>query len=118
MMKEAGFNIVRVAEFSWVLFEPEEGKYQFDWLDRWLKLAKKYDVKAISRHADGDHAGVAGEKISGSAGAEGHRRGPCGAVGDTIAFPTRTIAAWPRGSFARWRALCRQSVGRRLADRQ
>ena len=47
MMKEAGFNIVRVAEFSWILFEPEEGKYEFDWLDRWLKLAEKYDIKVI-----------------------------------------------------------------------
>src|SRR3954470_22932918 len=41
MMQAAGFNIVRVGEFSWVLFEPEEGKYDFGWLDRWLALAKK-----------------------------------------------------------------------------
>ena len=47
MMKEAGFNIVRVAEFSWVLFEPEEGKFDFTWLDRWLELANKYDIKVI-----------------------------------------------------------------------
>jgi beta-galactosidase len=47
MMKDAGFNIVRVAEFSWVLFEPEEGRYEFEWLDRWLKLAAKYDMKVI-----------------------------------------------------------------------
>ena len=47
MMQDAGFNIVRVAEFSWVLFEPEEGKYDFDWLDRWLALAKKHNVRAI-----------------------------------------------------------------------
>ena len=47
MMNEAGFNVVRVAEFSWVLFEPEEGKYEFDWLDRWLKLADKHDIKVI-----------------------------------------------------------------------
>src|SRR5687767_78949 len=42
MMKDAGFNVVRVAEFSWVLFEPKEGKYEFEWLDRWLQLADKY----------------------------------------------------------------------------
>src|SRR4029079_1686128 len=47
MMQEAGFNIVRVGEFSWVLFEPEEGKYDFAWLDRWLALAKKHNVRAI-----------------------------------------------------------------------
>jgi beta-galactosidase len=47
LMKEAGFNVVRVAEFSWVLFEPSEGQFDFSWLDRWLALAKKYDVKVI-----------------------------------------------------------------------
>jgi beta-galactosidase len=47
MMQDAGFNIVRVGEFSWVLFEPEEGKYDFDWLDRWLALAKKHNVRVI-----------------------------------------------------------------------
>lgn len=47
MMREAGFNVVRVAEFSWVLFEPSEGEFDFSWLDRWLELAKKYDVKVI-----------------------------------------------------------------------
>jgi beta-galactosidase len=47
MMKEAGFNIVRVAEFSWVLFEPREGEFDFSWLDKWLELAQKYDVKVI-----------------------------------------------------------------------
>jgi beta-galactosidase len=47
MMKDAGFNVVRVAEFSWILFEPEEGKYEFQWLDRWLKLAEKHRMKVI-----------------------------------------------------------------------
>ncbi|HEX2473389.1 MAG TPA: beta-galactosidase [Lacipirellulaceae bacterium] len=47
MMREADFNIVRVAEFSWVLFEPEEGKYEFDWLDQWLSLAQKHGIKVI-----------------------------------------------------------------------
>jgi beta-galactosidase len=47
MMNDAGFNIVRVAEFSWILFEPEEGKYDFEWLDRWLKLANEHGIKVI-----------------------------------------------------------------------
>jgi len=47
LMQEGGFNVVRVAEFSWVLFEPKEGQYEFDWLDRWLKLTEKYGIKVI-----------------------------------------------------------------------
>jgi beta-galactosidase len=47
LMHDAGFNVVRLAEFSWVLYEPTEGQIDFGWLDRWLELAKKYDIRAI-----------------------------------------------------------------------
>lgn len=47
LMRKAGFNIVRVAEFSWVLFEPAEGQFDFSWLDRWLELAKQHHMKVI-----------------------------------------------------------------------
>ena len=47
LMKEAGFNVVRLAEFAWVLMEPSEGKFEFDWLDDFLVLADKYSFKVI-----------------------------------------------------------------------
>jgi len=31
LMKEAGFNIVRLAEFSWIWMEPIEGRFEFDY---------------------------------------------------------------------------------------
>lgn len=31
-MKEAGCNVMRIAEFAWGAMEPEEGKYEFGWL--------------------------------------------------------------------------------------
>ncbi|MFO7636915.1 MAG: beta-galactosidase [Clostridia bacterium] len=34
LMKEAGFNMVRLAEFTWSLLEPEEGCHDFRWLDK------------------------------------------------------------------------------------
>jgi len=34
MMREAGFNVVRMAEFAWAEMEPREGEFHFDWLDR------------------------------------------------------------------------------------
>ena len=34
LMKEAGVNLVSVGIFSWALLEPEEGRYEFAWLDR------------------------------------------------------------------------------------
>ena len=33
-MKECGFNVVRIAEFSWKKMEPQEGVYSFEWLHR------------------------------------------------------------------------------------
>jgi beta-galactosidase len=47
LMKEAGFNIVRLAEFAWIDLEPREGQFEFGWLDDALQLLARYDVKAI-----------------------------------------------------------------------
>lgn len=33
LIQDAGYDFVRMAEFAWCKFEPEEGKYEFDWLD-------------------------------------------------------------------------------------
>ena len=33
MMKEANLNIVRVGESTWSLFEPQEGVFEFAWMD-------------------------------------------------------------------------------------
>ena len=34
MMADAGIGIVRMAEFSWSLLEPQRGAFEFAWLDR------------------------------------------------------------------------------------
>ncbi len=33
LMKEAGVNLVSIGIFSWAMLEPEEGRFEFDWLD-------------------------------------------------------------------------------------
>lgn len=33
LMKDAGFSVVRMAEFCWCLMEPQEGVYELDWLE-------------------------------------------------------------------------------------
>ena len=33
-MLEAGLNVVRMAEFAWSTIEPEEGRFELDWLHR------------------------------------------------------------------------------------
>ncbi len=44
---DLGFEFVHFAEFAWAQLEPEEGKYDFAWLDRAVALAAKYDLKVI-----------------------------------------------------------------------
>ncbi|MDX1957032.1 MAG: beta-galactosidase, partial [Leptospiraceae bacterium] len=47
IMKDMGLNVVRLAEFSWAIFEPEEGKYNFDFFDRIIQIADRFGFKVI-----------------------------------------------------------------------
>lgn len=38
LMQEAGFNVVRLAEFAWSKMEPREGYYEFSWLDKAIDI--------------------------------------------------------------------------------
>jgi beta-galactosidase len=38
LMREAGLNVCRIAEFAWSTLEPTEGQYQWDWLERAIAL--------------------------------------------------------------------------------
>ncbi len=47
MMQDAGFNIVRMAEFAWVDLEPQEGRFEFGWLDDALEILHRHGISAI-----------------------------------------------------------------------
>lgn len=47
LMKQAGFNTVRVAEFAWCFFEPEEGRFDFTWLDKAIGILDKAGIRII-----------------------------------------------------------------------
>lgn len=46
-MEELGFNCVRMGEFAWSWFEPEEGKYCFEPMKRAMDCALKHGIKVI-----------------------------------------------------------------------
>lgn len=46
-MRELGFSIMRIAEFAWTIFEPEEGTFHFDLFDRVMDLAHQYGLQVI-----------------------------------------------------------------------
>jgi beta-galactosidase len=47
MMKEAGFNIVRLGEFSWSKIERYEGSYDFAWLDKIIQMLGAGGIEVI-----------------------------------------------------------------------
>jgi beta-galactosidase len=47
LMAQAGFNVARLAEFAWALMEPQEGQYDFDWLDRAIAILDAHDIRVV-----------------------------------------------------------------------
>jgi beta-galactosidase len=47
LMAEAGFNVVRLAEFAWSRFELDDGQFDFDWLDRAIDLIAAHDIQVV-----------------------------------------------------------------------
>lgn len=47
LMKQAGFNVTRLAEFAWAFMEPREGVFDFSLFDEALALLARNGVSAI-----------------------------------------------------------------------
>ena len=47
LMAKAGFNVVRIGEFTWGLCEPEDGKYDFSWLRRVMDIMGEHDIQVV-----------------------------------------------------------------------
>lgn len=46
-ISDMGYEFVHLAEFAWFKLEPNEGKYDFGWLDKVVNLCKKYNLKIL-----------------------------------------------------------------------
>lgn len=47
LMKQAGFNLIRIAESTWSTWEPREGEFDFSSLHRMLSGAQKHGISVI-----------------------------------------------------------------------
>jgi beta-galactosidase len=47
MMQAAGINFVRMGEFAWAKMEPQEGHFDFAWLDRALQVLNARGIRAV-----------------------------------------------------------------------
>lgn len=46
-MKEAGLTVVRMGESTWSLWEPEEGRFEYAWMDRVVDAMRQTGIKVI-----------------------------------------------------------------------
>lgn len=47
MMKEAGMNVIRIAESTWSTLEPADGIFDFSYIDKVLNMAEEYGMEII-----------------------------------------------------------------------
>jgi beta-galactosidase len=47
LMKAAGLNVVRMGESTWSLWEPEDGHFEYSWMDRVVDAMGKAGIKVI-----------------------------------------------------------------------
>ena len=47
LMVAAGINVVRMGEFAWGLYEPEEGKYDFAWMKRAMDVMANAGIQVM-----------------------------------------------------------------------
>lgn len=47
LMREAGLTVVRMGEFAWSTFEPAEGEFHFDWLERAISMLAEAGIATV-----------------------------------------------------------------------
>jgi len=47
MMEDAYINVVRMAEFAWTRMEPEDGVFDFAWLDRAIEVLAEHGISTV-----------------------------------------------------------------------
>jgi beta-galactosidase len=47
IMKRAGFNVVRMGDLSWDSFEPQQGKFTFEWFDKIMDKMQAAGIRVI-----------------------------------------------------------------------
>ena len=47
LMKEAGFNVVRMGHLAWDSYEPSDGKFDFEWFDSVMDMMNQAGIKVV-----------------------------------------------------------------------
>lgn len=101
MMQEAGINFVRLGEFAWAKMEPQEGHFDFAWLDRALKVLNAHGIRAVLGTPTASppawlyakYPDIAAMDVNGVRYRYGSRRNYCLHNPDFLAATTRIVTA-------------------------
>jgi beta-galactosidase len=52
LMQAAHLNVVRMGESTWSLWEPEDGRFEYAWMDRVVDAMGKAGIKVISAYEE------------------------------------------------------------------
>jgi beta-galactosidase len=47
LMRQAGLSLVRIADFAWVAMEPQEGKFEWGWLDQAIEVLAAEGLQVV-----------------------------------------------------------------------
>ena len=47
LMEQAGINVVRVGESTWSLWEPEDGRFEYAWMDRIVERLARAHIRVV-----------------------------------------------------------------------
>src|ERR1700719_3261058 len=47
LMQRAGINVVRLGESSWGLWEPQDGRFEYAWMDRIVERMHRAGIQVI-----------------------------------------------------------------------
>jgi beta-galactosidase len=89
-MEEMGFEFVHMGEFAWAFMEPEEGKFDFTWLDKAISLAARHRLRVVLCTLTPCPPAWMGEKYPETflVGADGRRREHGSRGNNALADPT------------------------------
>ena len=102
LMVEAGFSVIRVGESVWTTWEPEDGRFDLDWLAPVLDGAHQRGIARHPRHPDVRGPALAGPSLPGDRRRDRRPGSGCrGAGGRRSTTPIRRSGSTPSGSSAR-----------------
>ena len=96
LMREARVNLVSVGIFSWARIQPEEGVFDFDWLDRVLDLLHAHGIGACLATATASPPPWAGIRYPGLSQRIGTGAGSGTAAARRTRPPRPTTSGCPR----------------------